>query len=617
MKVQGVGALRRAAGFGAVALLAAASTVLPAGAKAAAPEPVRAAAARAGDIATLPADATYTLSPQLAAMLGRTTVDAAGLHALRTAARPGLPGERTPPVGTNLLWPALDDYNGGPIGIYLKQYTLRGVGKKIEVWVASGKDDVSTGTEFPPADCRNAIPHTTEITDAQVANLISQFDGNMYPKETKAFSTPPDHAGTYTLPGLVATGLDFAGDGDHTVTLIDNVRDANFYDFPKNRSYVAGFFAQILNELTDRNVMTIDAFDWLHRTGADPKDESSSDLCKSRPAHPFTYEGVFAHEWQHLLEQYQDTNEVNWINEGLSMFAETLVGYADTLRNVHEKNAQNDIFCFHGFGTIKGPANPNPVPCGGAQNSLTSWGDEGQGSEILADYGNARSFMLFLYDRYGTEFMSALHRDAKSQGLASLQDQLDTFVKGTKAEDVLHDYQLMNLVDTYVDGKAGTVTGIAKSRVTTASLDATVNLVNPSSYDLPGAGPNGADYLLLKQPGSALRSVAFAGDRTVLPAPADSSALPPLPGAQDAPAGSVSNWYVSLVGIDKAHHKVLVSSRDGAFSASWTAKQLEAFKAYPMVVAVIAHDNPADLDTAVEQPAKYSLQVNGTDQRGG
>ena len=50
--------------------------------------------------------------------------------------------------------------------------------------------------------------------------------------------------------------------------------------------------------------------------------------------------------------------------------------------------------------------NPNPRDCGGPENSLTLWGDEGNGNEILADYGNAWSFMLFLYDRYGLDFMS-------------------------------------------------------------------------------------------------------------------------------------------------------------------------------------------------------------------
>jgi len=57
---------------------------------------------------------------------------------------------------------------------------------------------------------------------AQVARLVSEFDGNMYPKETTAFSTPPDRDGT----NAQISG-DYTGDGDNTVALIDNVRDDN------------------------------------------------------------------------------------------------------------------------------------------------------------------------------------------------------------------------------------------------------------------------------------------------------------------------------------------------------------------------------------------------------
>ena len=75
--------------------------------------------------------------------------------------------------------------------------------------------------------------------------------------------------------------------------------------------------------------MTIDAFDWLHRTGANPVDEPTGDLCSSRPARARLYEGVFAHEYQHLLQHYTDPNEVNFVNEGLSDFAISLVGYGN------------------------------------------------------------------------------------------------------------------------------------------------------------------------------------------------------------------------------------------------------------------------------------------------
>ena len=34
------------------------------------------------------------------------------------------------------------------------------------------------------------------MTDAQVADLVEQFDSNIFPLETEAFSTPPDRDGT-------------------------------------------------------------------------------------------------------------------------------------------------------------------------------------------------------------------------------------------------------------------------------------------------------------------------------------------------------------------------------------------------------------------------------------
>ncbi len=98
----------------------------------------------------------------------------------------------TPPVGTVRQWMALDDYQGI---IYLKPFTLRGVGDNIEVWVAND-------TEFPEGDCRRQIPNTTTVTDQQVAHLINEFDTNMYPKSVAAFSTPPERDGSNAIfPG--------------------------------------------------------------------------------------------------------------------------------------------------------------------------------------------------------------------------------------------------------------------------------------------------------------------------------------------------------------------------------------------------------------------------------
>ncbi len=413
----------------------------------------------------------------------------------------------TPPVGTVRQWLGRDQAMGT---LYRKNYTLRGVGSKIEVWVAND-------TAFPAGDCRTQVPNTTTVTDAQVADLIQQFDTNIFPKETAAFSTPPDRDGSNALIGPDANGNGgvYTGAGDKTVALIDNVRDANFYDFPTNSTYIAGFHSSQFDELFDRNVMTIDAYDWAHRTGANPPDEPTADLCTSRPARPFLYESTFAHEWQHLLHYYTDPAEAIWLNEGMSDFAQTLTGYVDASKTVFERGADSHIFCFQGFGSVQTPFNPNPRNCGGPENSLNLW-NEGTPAEVLSDYGNAYSLMLYLFDHYGNDLMSRLHRDGDLQGLPSVDAAL-TDEGQPDLYRVLHDFQTSTLVDQIVGVKGGKFQGRPKELVTTPSLSSTVNFADPNVNDNPGAAPNGADYVALKGAGGQLlrgrdlRSLSFAG----------------------------------------------------------------------------------------------------------
>ena len=421
----------------------------------------------------------------------------------------------TPPVGTVRQWLGLDDFNGI---LYRKDYTLRAVGQKIELWVAND-------TAFPSGDCRAQIPNSTTVTDAQAQSFVNEFDNNMFPKETATFSTPPDRDGSNALLGPDANGNggDYSGDGDKTVALIDNVRDDNFFDFPAASTYIAGFFSSQFNELLDRNVMTIDAFDWAHRTGANPPDEPTADLCTSRPGRPRLYEGTFAHEWQHLLQYYTDPFETTWMNEGLSDFAQTLTGYVDGTRTVFDRGGDSHLYCFQGFGSVQTPFNPNPRDCGGPENSLNLWG-EGVPSHVLSDYGNAYSFMLYLFDHYGVDIMSRLHRDGDLQGLPSLAAAL-TAEGSTNLYRVLHDFQTSTLVDKIVGDRHGKFQGRPKAKVTTPSLRATVNFANPDVNDDPGAAPNGADYVQLQKAGGQvlkgrdLRSLKFRGAATLPPLP--------------------------------------------------------------------------------------------------
>ena len=82
---------------------------------------------------------------------------------------------------------------------------------------------------------------------------------------------------------------------------------------------VGGVFIPSLDEQVDRNVITIDGVDWLHRSAANPPHDPSRGTSAGRPARPFLTEATFAHEYQHLLESFLDLDEL-WINEGLSMY---------------------------------------------------------------------------------------------------------------------------------------------------------------------------------------------------------------------------------------------------------------------------------------------------------
>ena len=267
----------------------------------------------------------------------------------------------------------------------------------------------------------------------------------MYPKETATFSTPPDRDGTNAILGPDANGNGgvYTGAGDKTVTLIDNVRDDNFYDFPAAPTYIAGFFSSQFNELFDRNVMTIDAFDWAHRTGANPPDEPTADLCTSRPARPRLYEGTFAHEWQHLLHYYTDPFETTWMNEGLSDFAQTLTGYVDGTRTVFDRGADSHLYCFQGFGSVQTPFNPNPRDCGGPENSLNLWGEGDPERRCWPTTATRTRSCCSCSTGTALDFMTRLHRDGDLQGLASLDAALEA--EGVHdMYQVLHDYQTMD-----------------------------------------------------------------------------------------------------------------------------------------------------------------------------
>ena len=445
--------------------------------------------------------------------------------ALEAAATPmAAAAQETPPVGTVRPWIATRFDTGG---LFAANFTLRGIGEKTEIWVQNNRT-------FPTGDCRNANPIDLEITDAQVASLIAAFDTKIYPIESELFSTPPNRDGTnetlHAGPPFVFTGA-----GDKIVTLVMNIRDENYFDLNNTNGfgYVVGYHSSGINDLVDRNVMTIDAFDWVHRSGANPPNEpvtGADAACKSRPAFPNRMESTFAHEYQHLLENYASPGESSWVNEGLADYAQRKTGYADPSIPAGTIGADSHIQCFYGnLGSTLGG-----VPLGGPENGLTWWEDQG-GGEVLCDYGAAWTMMEYLEGQFGEAFMTALHNEDRN-GLDGLQAVLDQFLTGRKAQDVVHDWLAAVTLDNVLDeGKVRGSAGDSKYQI--PALSAAINFDTVQAYNSPGAPPNGADFVRLRDAagnyvsGSQIKSLSFSGQRVF---PSDPVAWKVVDGALSA-----------------------------------------------------------------------------------
>jgi Immune inhibitor A-like, MAM domain len=448
----------------------------------------------------------------------------------------------SPPVGTVKTWPVVNFVTGGAL---LRSFTLRTVGDKIEIWVDNNLNFPTT----PTNDCRNDGSRNV-VTPEQTAYLADQFDTNMYPVESEAFSVPPSREGTnatlYTLlPTLFPVGY-FAGPGDKVVTLITNIRDENFSDvnFP---SYTAGYHSSGINAFVDRNVMTIDSFDWPHRTGPNPPNEPSTDICKNATSRPFLYEGTFAHEYQHLLEFWASPGERTWMNEGLSDYAIALTGYSFPTRTIEEIGFDSHVQSFLGWRALQTPANPIPQPQGGPENSLTLWGDQGP-LESLPDYGATYTFQLFLADRYGPSFMTDLHNEDVN-GLPGLQRVLDNHLTGKTTQELIHEWAAMVALDRSLDDGVNLRGKTRKQDYQSESQHSAVYWQSSQSYDTHGAPPNGSDYVALRDGAGTfltagqVKALSFKGAKThdLLPVTWTVDANPPAHAGNPALSSPAAN----------------------------------------------------------------------------
>ncbi|MBZ5202186.1 immune inhibitor A [Planomicrobium chinense] len=276
-----------------------------------------------------------------------------------------------------------------------KEFTLRSIGDNVEIWVAN---DLAYGPNNPkPADV---------VTQEQVDKLRAEFDSNIYPKATDFFGTPDSLDGSKSpLPGMVGLPEGYYEGSDKVIMLVDNVQDEGWND-PSYPFFVAGFFWQTLENYTDRNIITIDTNSWETRLES-------------------TFFGTTIHELQHLIHADNDGAEETWLNEGMSTFSEYLGGYG------------------HGEGSIN-------FYLDHPENSLVNWDEHGTaatGPETIADYGQVYLFTLYMYDKFGKEFIRELAVDGTSQGMTSVNETLKRYGSDKTFTEVYQDFMTALTLD--------------------------------------------------------------------------------------------------------------------------------------------------------------------------
>ncbi len=302
---------------------------------------------------------------------------------------------------------SLNDYAGY---YFFTNFSLRAFSATTEIWV-----QVYEERGFPSGDPRG----TPIITQAEVEFLLAEFDSNIYPTTTGYFGAIDFHDGTYSLLeawGYVPPGYYFNEDG-RNVILVSNFIDENFHD-PTYPYYIAGFFSSSLEAYHDRNIISIDTWQWENRIGP----EGTEWLPGIFVQRPYTYEAIIAHEEQHLIHSDYHAGDPSFINEGCSMYAEVLCGYGIPWGDINSYLATPD-------------------------NSLTVWGDHG-GINILADYGAAALFAIYLNDQFGADYWS----NYMAQPLNGIPG-LETGFGGMTFDKVFHNWRIANLIHSDTPGQ--------------------------------------------------------------------------------------------------------------------------------------------------------------------
>ena len=136
---------------------------------------------------------------------------------------------------------------------------------------------------------------------------------------------------------------------------------------------------------------------------------------------------------------------------------------------------------------------------GGPENSLHRWVDQGP-PELLADYGCAWTFFLFVADRYGHDLMQAFHLNSGAFNIAGFDAHLAAEGETETFIDLIPIWQAALMTA----GQINIGSSLESSSYSAEDLEfmtlplSKVNWTTPQAYSSPGAPTNGADFVRLR-----------------------------------------------------------------------------------------------------------------------
>lgn len=292
--------------------------------------------------------------------------------------------------------------DGTPVYIYVPAGTPLDGSTPTGVESLDPAFDHNTGDEFTPCAERDAADFA--LSQAQIDYLGAELSSQIVAVDEEHFG--PMDAANPADPR-----------SDSLVMVVYNVQDENYYDCAET-TYTAGYFAPDFIQSSGSNVIVIDAFDWANRIGDADSPWQDDDPENDQPE---LYEGVIAHELEHLLHNYSDPGELSWVDEGLADFAVFLNGY----------NVGGSHLTYHQVFY--------------AETSLTRWAGG------LENYGAAYTFFQYLweqaggngdgtyepdleYDAAGGDLLIKMIFEEQADGVEGVQAAIDAFNAQTGAD---------------------------------------------------------------------------------------------------------------------------------------------------------------------------------------